>query len=254
VNCHSKNCEQLCLLAAQYKEHASSMTHTLSSPMRKSAVTITSHALCPSLHAWQIALELTNAQRDVEYRVERFTYPTMSTWAERTPPGAALPFLTTARNEVLTGPLPVLHYLLEVETTPASLPADRVERVRVRNRAMMAADIATHLRPVLIARTEEAEREALTQLFTLLHKADAQPWSPLPLLDAIVLAAAATVAASQARLMRDPRWRDVPRIEAHMRTLSADPMVQRTRAKQYAQHFGEFFRAFGSAFDRIDAG
>jgi len=194
------------------------------------------------LHAWSIALTLAGKARDKDFLVKRLAYAEMEHWSQAIPAGASQPFLETATGEVLSGGLPILQFIEETEPRAGFLPEGPAERVRIRNRALLAVDLLNALRPVFVSKTPQQQESALTSLFEMLNAAEAQPWSAMLRMDRVVLAAAATVAASQAKLMHDARWDRVPRMKALVLDLSTHEAVRATRAENYGEEFREFFQ------------
>jgi glutathione S-transferase len=214
-------------------------------------LTITSHALCPTLHAWHLALLLSDREEGRDFTVVRLRYPDRPSWPLAIPTGASLPFMVTERGTVLTGPMPVLHYIAETGSTPACVPADAEARVLMRNRAMLGNTVITALRPILVAPSDDAVEDALTKFFAEVASVERASWGELPQLDAVMLAAAATIAMSQPRLMTDARWNALPQTRRHLEELSADARVRATRAEPFGAHFVEFFAAFGGVLGDV---
>jgi glutathione S-transferase len=169
---------------------------------------ITSHSLCPMMHAWRIALHNAGiAVHDIQVTV--LTYAQRADWAKSIPSGAGLPFMRVGGHSgavVLTGTLPVLQFIDETLQGAKLLPSDAAQRVHVRNRALVAIDVLNASRPVLTAQTHDTLQSALHALFAVLLNANTQQWSTLPTLDAVVLAAAATILCCQPVIFNDGRW------------------------------------------------
>jgi hypothetical protein len=210
---------------------------------------ITSHSLCPMMHAWRIALEMSGI-KPANVVVTQLAYSARSTWPQVIPAGTGLPFVRCRDADVLHGALPVLQYLAETVNAKL-LPPDAVERVHVRNRALVAMDILTATRPVLVATNNDALQKSLTCLFTVLEVADKTPWSTLPTIDGVLLAAAATILWSQPQILADARWGSIPKLREQLHLLSEHPDVLATRALNYQSEFSDFFAAFGSVLPAI---
>jgi glutathione S-transferase len=217
-------------------------------------ITLTSHPLCPLLHAWSLALTLADNTEGTSFVVKRLPYADMPRWAEEIPTGASLPFVTTAGMS-LGGGLPVLQFLEETIPRSALLPTDPLERVAVRNRALLAVDVFNVLRPVFVAQTRNEEMRARDVLFATLMRCEGEAWSTIQRLDWVLLAAASTLIAVHPKLMDDPRFAQCPGMYARISLMSGHDAVVATRAPDYEAEFGRFFRAFGSNFDRdVSAG
>jgi hypothetical protein len=198
-----------------------------------------------------MSLSLTGQVAGKDFAVHRLVYPDRPRWREVIPPGTSLPFLV-AGAETLDGGLPVLQFL--EETIPGSrlLPEGAVERVRVRNRAIVAADLLEVMRLVFVAKSPAEEHEATEDLFAHLSRCEAQAWSPEPRLDWVLLAAASTILASQPKVTNDTRWSACPSMRARTLALSEEDLVRATRADGYDAAFAAFFRVFGSTFAAPD--
>jgi glutathione S-transferase len=198
------------------------------------------------MHSWRIALELSGVDRS-NIAVTQLAYASRSTWPQVIPTGAGLPFLRCRDADVLYGAVPVLQYFAETVGSQL-LPANPVERVHVRNRALMAIDILSATRPVLVAANNGHLQNSLNSLFAVLQSAENQSWSSLPALDAVLLAAAATVLCSQPQILEDARWSSMQTLLNRLHALSEHPVVLATRAQNYRTEFSEFFASFGSMF------
>jgi hypothetical protein len=211
-------------------------------------MTITSHPLCPFMHAWRIALAATGIAVGVGYEARRLDYEDMPRWGELIPPGADVPWLTKDK-ETLWGALPVLQWF--EETIPGSklLPDDATERVRVRNRALLAADLRNTMRTVFISKSSPEQLATTEALFGVLRRCEALPWSEKCRLDWVLLAAASTILASREKIMSDPRWSGVPRMKALVLEASQDDGVVATRTAGYNDEFRAFYRAVGGTFE-----
>jgi glutathione S-transferase len=207
---------------------------------------ITSHSLCPMMHSWRIALELSGIDPS-NITVTQLAYAARSTWQQVIPTGAGLPFLRCRDTDVLYGALPVLQYFAETVSSQL-LPTNSVERVHVRNRALLAMDILSSTRPVLVAANQDHLQTSLITLFAVLQSAENQSWSALPAIDAVLLAAAATILCSQPRILADARWDSLQALRSRLNALSEHQVVLATRAQNYHAEFSAFFSTFGSVF------
>jgi hypothetical protein len=163
------------------------------------------------------------------------------------PEGASLPVLV-AGSETLSGALPVLQWF--EETLPGSklLPGDAGERVRVRNRALLASELLDATKTLLLSPSTAEEQHTSLALFGVLGRCATRTWSSRPRLDWVLLTSAATVLVSQPKIMQDARWADYPAMKSLLRSLSEDDVAVATRAARYEDEFRAFFRAFGSSF------
>jgi hypothetical protein len=208
---------------------------------------ITSHSLCPILHSWSIALTLAGKQQERDFTVRRLLYPDMARWSEFIPAGVELPFLTTGLDHVF-GSLPILQWIEETVDGSRLLPEQAVERIRTRNRALVALDLFGVMRGVLVSKTLDEQTVATSALFNMLKKCEALSWSAAPRLDWVLLAAATTILTSQDKIMNDDRWSGLPRLRDQARNISEHPVVMSTKAQNYSVEFSAFFRATGSSY------
>ena len=210
---------------------------------------ITSHPLCPFMHAWRMALASTGRVAGKDFEVGRLEYKDVANWGPLIPAGAEIPWMTTKDKEVLSGTLPVLQFI--EETFPgAKLFADEAtERVRSRNRALLASELLNAMRLVFVSKTAEEERATTEALFGILGRCEAHPWSSRGRIDWVLLAAASTILASRAKVMSDSRWSAAPKMKALVLALSKEDVVVSTRIGEYDDEFREFYKAFGGTFE-----
>jgi hypothetical protein len=198
-----------------------------------------------------MALSLAGQVAGKDFAVRRLAYPDRPRWREVLPPGTTLPFLT-AGAETLDGGLPVLQFFEETLAGSRLLPEGAAERVRVRNRAIVAADLLDAMRVVFVAASRAEEQKATDDLFSRLSRCEGQAWSPEPRLDWVLLAAGSTILASRPKLRSDARWSACPTMRARTLALSDEEVVRTTRADDYDSAFAAFFLAFGGTFDAPD--
>jgi glutathione S-transferase len=206
---------------------------------------LTSHSLCPILHAWCLALTALGRTPEKDFRVHRLSYDAMKSW--QIPAGASLPFLVV-EGEVLSGGLPVLQYFIDAAPNSELLPDAPAMRVHVRNRALLAFELFGAMRPFLVSKSSDEAQHTGEGLFACLARCEAQSWSKAYHLDRLVLTAAATILTSQARIMEDVRWEKCVALRRLIIELSDDPRATSTRAANYEAEFGSFFRAFASVW------
>jgi glutathione S-transferase len=211
------------------------------------SISLTSHSLCPTLHSWVTALLLSGKKPGQDFTVQYLRYEDMPNWNTMMPPGAAMPLLQTAKGEQLSGGLPVLQYIDE-SLQAGLLPGTPAERVQIRNRALLAVELIQALRPILVSKTPEEESAGLVSWFAALAKVETQDWSKAMHLDSVMLAAAATVAHSQEKLMADRRWNEVPRMHKLFQELPQVPEVAAAKTGHYGREFSAFYKAFGSTY------
>jgi glutathione S-transferase len=212
-------------------------------------ITITSHPLCPFMHAWRMVLAATGRVAGRDFEVRRLEYKDVATWGPLIPTGADIPWMTTKDKEVLSGTLPVLQFIEETIPGAELLADDATERVRSRNRALLAVEVLTAMRLVFVSKTHEEERATTEALFGILGRCEAQPWSSHGRIDWVLLAAASTILASRAKIMIDARWSAAPKTKALVLALSKEDVVVSTRIGAYDDEFREFYKAFGGTFE-----
>jgi glutathione S-transferase len=225
--------------------------HAYSMNSHSTPMVLTSHSLCPILHAWTMTLTLAGKVAGHDFSVQRLAYSDLPSWSKVIPTGASLPFLIH-QNDTLWGSLPVLQWI--EETVPGSrlLPMDPVQRVRTRQRALVAIELLDAMKTVFVSKSKEQERQSLAAMFTLLERCEILPWGGLPSLDGVLLAAAATLLTCHDRLLQDARWSQTPNLKATILRLRAHDVVLATKAPEYDTAFGAFFVAFGSSFPNQD--
>ena len=212
-------------------------------------MTITSHPLCPFMHSWRMALAATGRVAGKDFEVGRLEYKDVANWGPLIPAGAEIPWMTTKEKEVLSSVLPVLQFLEETISGAKLLADDATERVRSRNRALLAVELLNAMRLVFVSKTPEDEHATTEALFGILARCEAQPWSSHERLDWVLLAAASTILASRAKIMSDARWIAAPKMKALVLALSKEDVVASTRIGAYDDEFREFYKAFGGTFE-----
>lgn len=212
------------------------------------AFTITSHPLCPFMHAWRIALAGAGKRAASDYEVVRLEYEDAARWRDTIPPETEIPWLTKDEAH-LSGALPVLQWIEETVPGTGLLADHPAERLRSRNRALLATELLSAMRTVFTSKTDEGERTSLDALFAVLARCEAQAWSPRGRVDWVVMAAASTLLASRSRIIADTRWTTLPKTRALVLALSRDDLVTATSTDDYAAAFRAFHRAFGGRVD-----
>ena len=215
---------------------------------------LVSHPLCPLNQRLVLVLLFKGMQLGEDFKVSHVELGNLPEWFHVLSPAGAMPVLALDKDRCLTIHTAAAAEFLNEVASPDLHPIDPTRRLHHRNWLSAADDALDKLRGVFTSDSESDVEQALDDIFHALAPLEFELENDACWFDdeaSIVDAAFAPLFCLVLHfplLAQDPRWRDIPRTKAWADSLIEHPIVQASKAPDYAEEFRKFFMLFDSAF------